>query len=554
MMMKKITDPMFLTLVFLSAMLSSNAYPVEKGTSSTGKIGSQRDFIHIDLTEAANMGFFDQVAGDGEGGWADFGPTMCIMEIPYGIQAFEDGIIPFKIIDPESNNGKSVVVLNGPKRETSFTDHSRLIKVGKKVKELFFLHACMYAESASAPLPLIKYRIHYVDGTEHMFICYRGQEVDDWWDPSERMPRAMRTYREKMTWLMNTPWINPLPEKTIDWIRMESTGGAIPILVAITGSAGPGPYFSLMNMINERIRDHQTGTLRIALVQPSKDPDPEVNLKNGEAFCRQAKEKNADIVVFPELYHIGYNSIDFEAPGALERWNQMAIGPKDAFVEHFIKLAAELDLAIMITYLERWEPLPRNTASLIDRHGNIVLSYSKVHTCDFIEMELHTSPGDGFVTADLDTRLGPVTIGSMICYDREHPESARLNMLNGAEIILTPNACNLHPILLSQFQVRAFENAVVTAMANYSDEGLDAFNGHSCVFNVDGQQLLMADENIGLNVAEIDLGAIRDFREKTIYGNAFRRPGKYKSLISNQVNVPFIRNNSQGDPFIRLER
>jgi len=27
----------------------------------------------------------------------------------------------------------------------------------------------------------------------------------------------------------------------------------------------------------------------------------------------------------------------------------------------------------------------------------------------------------------------------MICFDREFPESARLLMLNGAEIILTPN-------------------------------------------------------------------------------------------------------------------
>ncbi len=514
----------------------------------------QDKFIYIDLSKAANMGFYDPVAEDGTGGWADFGPTSCLKEIPFGIQKFEDGIIPFEILDPAKNNGKSVVVLNGPKRETSFPGQSPRIMVGQKCKELYFLHACMYARHAEEPLPLIRYRIHYEDGTEHMFICYRGQEIDDWWDPSNRMPRAIRTYREKMTWLLNTPWINPLPGKTIEWIRMESTGQAIPILVAITGSVDSGPYFALMNQINERVQDHKTGTLRIALVQPVKEPDQAVNLKNGELFCRQAKEQNADIVVFPELYNIGYNGIDFDAPGAIENWKAKAIGPGHAFVKRFKDLAIELDLAIMITYLESWEGLPRNTAALIDRHGEIVLTYAKVHTCDFIDTELFTTPGDGFVVTELDTRLGSVVIGAMICYDREHPESARLNMLKGAEIILTPNACNLHPMLLKQFQVRAFENATVTAMANYSKEGLSAFNGHSCLFNADGQQVLMADENVGVYVAEIELGALRDLREKTIYGNAFRRPQKYGSLISTEVDKPFIRSNSQGKPFIRSER
>lgn len=519
-----------------------------------GQAQTSQDFFYIDLSKLANMSFYDPVAGDGAGGWADFGPSACLHDIPVGIQTFQDGIIPFEIIEPESLEGKSVVVLNGPRRENTFTDHSEQIPINRKLNELYFLHTCMYARDAREPLPLIRYRIHFQDGTEHLFICYRGQEVDDWWDPSERMPRAIRTYREKMTWLINTPWVNPLPHKTIEWIRMESTGNAIPILVAITGSTKPGPYVTLMNQINARIKDHQTGTLRIALVQPEKIADQAVNLKNGELFCRQAKEKDADIVVFPEMYNIGYNSVDFNEPGALENWKALAIGSEDPFLDRFKILAAELDLAILITYLERWEGLPRNAAALIDRHGDVVLTYAKVHTCDFIDMELHTTPGEGFVVADLDTRLGPVTVGAMICYDREHPESARLNMLKGAEIILTPNACNLHPILLSQFQVRAYENALVTAMANYSREGTDAFNGHSCVFNVNGEELLMADENVGVHVAEIDLGYLRNFREKTIYGNAFRRPHKYKSLISNEVAPPFIRSNCQGDPFERLNR
>jgi len=77
---------------------------------------------------------------------------------------------------------------------------------------------------------------------------------------------------------------------------------------------------------------------------------------------------------------------------------------------------------------------------VIDRYGEVALTYAKVHTCDF-DREAALTPGAGFVVAPLDTAHGPVQIGAMICYDREFPESARVLMLQGAEILLVPNSC-----------------------------------------------------------------------------------------------------------------
>ncbi len=530
-------------------LISSFFLPV----AVNGQIKKQK-FITVDLKGVTNMGFYDSIPDDQKGGWTDLGPAECLKSISSGEQTFQDGIVPFLIIDPDTNDGNSVLVLNGPRRETTFPEQSPKIPVHKKLRELYFLHTCMFAETSNEYLPLVTYRIHYEDGSEHMFICYKGLEIDDWWDPSARMPRAIRTYNEGMRWLINTPWLNPLPDKTIEWIRMESTGSAIPILVAITGTTEQGPFNSVMNQINERVEESKTGNLRIALVQPISVMDQGINLQKGEKYCRQARDKGADIVVFPELYNIGYNAIDFDVPGAIEKWKSLAVGSDDAFVMHFRKLAKELNIAIHITYLEASEGLPKNSASLIDRHGNIIMTYSKVHTCDFVDIELNTTPGDEFFVAELDTRLGPVMVGSMICYDREHPESARLNMLGGAEIILTPNACNLHPMLIKQFQVRAFENALVTAMANYAHEGFDNYNGHSCIFSADGEEKLVAGDSEGIYMAEVNLGKIRNIREKTIYGNAFRRPHNYAPLVSPDVGNPFIRNNSAGEPFKRLER
>jgi predicted amidohydrolase len=103
-----------------------------------------------------------------------------------------------------------------------------------------------------------------------------------------------------------------------------------------------------------------------------------------------------------------------------------------AFVAGFRFLARELEMAIAVTYLQAWPGAPRNVVSLVDRHGEIVFTYAKVHTCDFDHREAACTPGEDFCVAPLDTAAGPVKTGAMICFDREFPESARVLMLKGA--------------------------------------------------------------------------------------------------------------------------
>ena len=207
--------------------------------------------------------------------------------------------------------------------------------------------------------------------------------------------------------------------------------------------------------------------------------DQDANQAKGEAFCHQASEMGADITLFPEMWNIGYTFYDFSQPDAREAWEAQAISQNDDFVVRFGELAKELKMAIALTYLERWPGAPRNSVSLIDRHGEIVMTYAKVHTCDF-DKEAALTPGDGFCVCTLDTDGGDVRIGAMICFDREFPESARILMLKGAELILTPNACTLEVNRISQFRARAYENMVGVAMTNYA---APQANGHSVAFD-----------------------------------------------------------------------
>lgn len=293
-----------------------------------------------------------------------------------------------------------------------------------------------------------------------------------------------------------------------------------------------------------------TKLLRIALLQlTSHGSDVEANRVAGEQACRDAARLGADVAVFPELWSIGYDT--GVAQSTPQRpWPSLAVESDGAFVRSFRQLARELDLAIALTYLEQGPGKPRNSLSLIDRHGEVVMSYAKVHTCDF-DWEQGLEPGDDFKVIDLDTAAGPVRVGTMICFDREFPESARVLMLKGAEVLLVPNACELESNRLGQFKARAFENMVVMAMANYA---APEYNGHSIVVdavtfdeNEKGLDpvLFEAGEEAGVFVAEVDLDRLRAYRGNDSMGNAYRKPRSYTGLTSLEVDEPFHRSDSR---------
>ncbi len=285
--------------------------------------------------------------------------------------------------------------------------------------------------------------------------------------------------------------------------------------------------------------------LRIAFLQIAPTANSDGNRRKGLAMCRKAKELSADIALFPEMWSNGYD-IHSRLPAELKK---DALADDSAFIESFRKLSAELGIAIAITFLEKGKDNPRNSMILFDRHGNKRLHYSKVHTCDFGE-EHNLEPGCDFHVSDLDTESGNVKIGAMICYDREFPESARILMLKGAEVILVPNACPMEINRLSQLRGRAYENMVAIATCNYP-ENVHGCNGRSSLFDgiaylpgiLDSRDMcvLEADGNEGICIADIDMDMLRDYRKREVHGNAYRHPAKYTLLTDTEIREPFIR-------------
>ncbi len=285
--------------------------------------------------------------------------------------------------------------------------------------------------------------------------------------------------------------------------------------------------------------------LKIALLQIAPCDSLSENLKKGMGACRKAREMGADIALFPEMFSNGYRI--YGRP--VEEWQAEAIPADGEFVGAFGKLAKELNMAIGITLLERYDGDPRNALVLFDRFGERRLSYSKVHTCDF-DVERNLTPGEDFYVTELDTACGPVKVGAMICYDREFPESARILMLKGAELILTPNACPMEINRLSQLRARAFENMLAVVTCNYPgtvpdcNGGSSAFDGVAYLPDLEGSRdtcILQAGEEEGIYIARLDLEQLRAYRACEAHGNAWRHPKKYGLLVEAKIEAPFIR-------------
>ena len=273
-------------------------------------------------------------------------------------------------------------------------------------------------------------------------------------------------------------------------------------------------------------------TFRAAVLQMrSVNREYESNIKTIIKYMSDAKQNGADILLLPECFITGYDlTID----------NASAITEND--LAPLCEKAKELRIGLVATALTKGKSNPQNSAFVISKDGKILMKYAKVHTCDFADEKVLES-GTEFKVCVFDG----VKIGIMICYDREYPESARVLMLKGAEIILVPNDCGSMRPRLQALSTRAYENMCGVAMANPNGENA----GNSCAYSpicwdrngecVDNTLLLADAGTEGLFYADFDMDAIRAYRESEMMGNTFRKVKAYAQLLNDEIQYPFDR-------------
>ena len=298
--------------------------------------------------------------------------------------------------------------------------------------------------------------------------------------------------------------------------------------------------------------------LTVALLQiEAAGYDQSENLRRGEAACRRAAAQGADIALFPEMWNIGYG---FEGTGSaadLERWRAQAV-PRGWAPSSGTSAAwrRNSSMAIAITYLEDrgWtgegptEAGGTHVTRLPVRETPSPSSTGTARPCSptprctrarFDQPEASCTPGEAFPVATLDTAAGAVKVGAMICFDREFPETARILALEGAELILVPNACPMEENRTAQLRARAFENMVAIALANYPASHPDC-DGHSVAFHPFAHTedevsrdttVVRAGGREQIALARFDLDELRAWRAREVWGAKYRHPRLYGRLV-----------------------
>jgi predicted amidohydrolase len=192
-------------------------------------------------------------------------------------------------------------------------------------------------------------------------------------------------------------------------------------------------------------------------------PEPwnkEANFIKLEKFARQAAAQGAQVVVAPEGFLEGYVGNEHRSPG-LTREKYLAVGEKidGPLLSRVARLARELKIYLSIGYAERRDDRMFNSAVIFSPDGSVTGHYSKSHTAD----------DEPFNTKGTDFPVFPTPLGrwgTLICFDRQLPETARALALRGAQFILVPAWGGYGEMNDIMMRVRAYENGVWLAFVH----------------------------------------------------------------------------------------
>ncbi len=272
--------------------------------------------------------------------------------------------------------------------------------------------------------------------------------------------------------------------------------------------------------------------LRVAAIQVNSHDNPAENLANVEYFLDRAAEMGAEFASLPELWtylgpYSGFEKAAESIPGpVIERLQEKA--RKHKMIVHG---------GSMVEYAPDKPGKFYNTSVLIDRDGELVAQYRKIHLFD-VELangeKHHESerilPGDKVVTAEVDG----ITFGLTVCYDLRFPELYRSLALQGAQVLLVPACFTLHTgrdhweVLL---RARAIENqcfVVAPAQVGPYPPNRQSF-GRSMIINPWGLVLAQAQDKPAVIMTEIDLAEIERTRAQ-IPCLEHRRPQVYRLM------------------------
>ena len=246
--------------------------------------------------------------------------------------------------------------------------------------------------------------------------------------------------------------------------------------------------------------------MRVASIQMSVvEGDKEKTI--ARALENITRAADADLVVLPEIWNVGFMSFDRYESEAEDREGPTLTALRQA--------AREVDVFLHTgSFVEKDGDDYFNSSYLLSPEGDILANYRKIHLFGHNSRETQIlKPGDRVIVAD--TPLG--RIGMATCYDLRFPELFRRMAEQGAALFLICSAWPYprleHWIIFNR--ARAMENQCFLVSANSVGSNLGAtFVGHSMMINPWGVILASGGDEDVILKSEIDLTEVDSARER----------------------------------------
>src|SRR5262245_30667828 len=280
-------------------------------------------------------------------------------------------------------------------------------------------------------------------------------------------------------------------------------------------------------------------SIKLGLIQTKVGENLEENLDKTARFIKQAAKKGAELVCLQELFAYRYFAQIKD-----DRFFDIA-EPVPGPLSQFLADSARTNRVVLVggsIYEKDDAGKFYNTTLIYDSRGTLVGKYRKMHIPhdpNYYE-QYYFSGGDlGYVQVN----TGNAVIAPLICYDQWYPEAARINAVQGAQIIFYPTAIGWFKELQRDepFSARRWEDAMrahaslngvfTVAVNRVGREAELRFWGGSFVADPFGEVVARASRSKEeVLVAAVDLRRIRISQEGWRFLQN-RRPQSYMDLV-----------------------
>ncbi len=258
--------------------------------------------------------------------------------------------------------------------------------------------------------------------------------------------------------------------------------------------------------------------IKVSIVQMNvKAEDPISNREKAKYLIENAIIEKPDVIILPEMWTTGFyfnkiNEIsDIEGKPTLNLIKDMAKKYNTDIISGSFANSIKEKLY--------------NSAFVINRRGEIVASYDKIHLFKSMKENEYFTGGSETCIFEIEG----IKCGLIICYDLRFPELTRKLAVQGIKILFVsaqwPSQRIEHWNIL--LRARAIENQIFIVACNIAGEyEQDVFNGNSMMISPLGEVIYIFDHKEQYKSFDIDINMINLVKSRIDYLSD-RRPDLY---------------------------